>query len=109
MKWSEDLRPVVERYKKKKRYACGMCPSCYQLEACPGGSDGRTCGNYLPPEPTKHDWKEIYGKAVALLQEPCDVTTRIHRIGRANSLCTAMLQIHGFTTEEIEEIEEAAR
>lgn len=109
MKRSEELRLLMERHRKTKQYACGMCPSCYQREACPGGSDGRTCENYLAPEPTRGEWREIYREAVRRLREPCDITTRIHRIGRVNGLRDAMLQIHGFTPEEIGAIEEAAR
>ena len=55
----------------------------------------------------RREWPEIYRKALENLQEPCDTPMRIHRIGRVNSLRSAMLQIHGFTAEEIKAIEES--
>lgn len=107
MKRSEELRIRMEQHEKRKQYACGMCPSCYQRDSCQGGSNGQTCQNYLAPEPTRREWPEIYRKALEKLREPCDTPMRIHRIGRVNSLRSAMLQIHGFTPGEIEAIEES--
>lgn len=87
------------------RYKCGMCPSCYQQDACPGGTDGRTCENYLPPEPTHREWPGIYREALLDLEKPCDTMTMVRRIGRRNAIRDAMHRIHGFSIEEIRGIE----
>jgi len=105
MKWSEELQQRLEQHRKPKRYACGMCPSCYQREACPGGSDGRACSNYLPPEPTKREMADIYRKALADREKPCDTSTQVHRIGRVNGLRDALVRFYGFTLEEVKRIE----
>lgn len=89
-----------------KAWPCGMCPSCLQRDACAGDyAAEKTCGNYLAPEPTRYEWPEIYRAALRKAEEPCDVTAQIHRIGRVNGLRSAMMQIHGFTIEEMAEIE----
>lgn len=89
----------------KSGWICGMCPSCGQREACPGGSVGVNCDNYLPPEPTRLEWPDIYRNAYRRTFEKLDATAKTYRIGHAKAIRDAMLQIHGFTKEEIEEIE----
>lgn len=91
----------------KSKYACGMCPSCYQRDYCPGGSDGRTCSNYLSPEPTRLDWKRIY---IRYLQKAADSMKnglperQCKALGDVHIIRTAMLQIHGFSQKEIDDI-----
>lgn len=101
---------LADRFEKKdearKRYKCGKCASCYQLEACPVDHlEDPFCPNYLPPEPTRHEWADIYREALKKLEEPCDAHAQVHRIGRVNSIRDAMLRIHGFSPEDIERIE----
>lgn len=103
---TERLRRILEHKEPGKRmWACGLCPSCYQREACPGGSNGISCGNYLPPEPTKKEWPDIYRRAYRRTFERVDTTEEVYRIGHAKVIRDAMLQIHGFTEEEIRDIE----
>lgn len=92
-----------------KKYRCGMCPSCYQRGACPvDGEIGRSCPNYLPPEPTRSEWPDIYTEylkaAERALREELP-GTQIHALKNARITRAAMLQIHGFTKEEVTEIE----
>ena len=63
------------------------------------------CPNYLPPEPTRHEWADIYREALEKLEEPCDAYAKVHRIGRVKVIRDAMLRIHGFSPEDIERIE----
>lgn len=92
---------------KSKKYACGMCPSCCQKDYCPGGSDGKKCSNYLPPEPTKLDWKRIY---IRYLQEAADVMKnglperQCKALGDVNIIRAAMLNLHGFSRKELDDI-----
>ena len=89
----------------KSGWICGMCLSCRQREACPGGSDGISCSNYIPPEPTRPEWKDIYRTALKRTFDSLDATAKIYRIGHAKAIRDAMLQIHGFEEEEIRDIE----
>lgn len=103
---TERLRRILDHKEPgKKKWACGMCPSCYQNEACPEGSSGASCENYLPPEPTKLEWPDIYRKAYGRTFEYVEATEKVFRIGHAKALRDAMTLIHGFTEEEIRKIE----
>lgn len=88
-----------------KKWACGMCPSCFQRDACPGGSDGLRCPNYLAPEPTRAEWPQIYREALEAARNPKGVQDEVRKIGRVNALRDALHRIHGFTAEEIKRIE----
>lgn len=90
---------------EKNKWNCGMCPSCYQKDDCPGGSNGISCDNYLAPEPTRLEWQDIYRKAYRSTFGSLDATAKVYRIGHAKAIRDAMLQIHGFTEEEIRDIE----
>lgn len=101
---------LAARFEKKdetrKKYKCGKCASCYQLEACPVDHlEDPFCPDYLPPEPTRHEWPSIYREALMKLEEPCDASAQVHRIGRVKSIRSAMLLLHGFSPEDIERIE----
>lgn len=103
---TEHLRRILESgERRRKKWECGMCPSCYQKEACPGRMGESGCDNYLPPEPTKSEWPAIYESAYRRIFSDIDATARVYRIGHAKAIRDAMLQIHGFTEKEIEEIE----
>ena len=97
MNW-DSLQPI-------KKYACGMCPSCYQLEACPGGCDGLRCNNYLPPEPGRREWMDILRKALVDLQKASHGSEYMYLVGRVTAIKDAMTEIHGYSYEEIEVIE----
>lgn len=89
-----------------------MCISCYQREACPGfrPSEGNTagCADYLPPEPTRHEWAGIYKAALLEAKKPhADTQETIWKIGRVNALREALHTIHGYSAEEIRRIEES--
>lgn len=91
-----------------KKYKCGMCPSCYQRDACPVEPEGLSCSSYLPPEPTKSEWPQIYIKSLlAAAKAIRKGTTDIQcgSIGNARIFKRAMKNLHGFTAEEIKEIE----
>lgn len=88
-----------------KKYKCGMCPPCFQREECPGGTDGHTCPNYLPPEPTRLEWPGILRKAIEDLRYCKSTHEEVHKIGRVNAIKDAMQRIHGFSAEQIREIE----
>lgn len=91
---------------KSERSACGMCPSCLQRDMCPGKSgSGRGCDNYIEPEPTRHEWPDIYRGALRKLKEAKNAFEEVSALGRANSIRDALIRIHGFTVEEVEEIE----
>ena len=91
---------------RSERPACGMCPSCLQRDMCPGKSgSGRGCGNYIEPEPTRHEWPEIYRDALRKLKEAKNAFEEVSALGRANSIRDALIRIHDFTAEEVEEIE----
>lgn len=101
---------LAERFARpKKKWTCGMCPSCYQREACPGGFDGSTCENYLPPEPTKAEWRKLYQEAYSRAIRPCSTHESVRRIGRLNVLRDAMTRIHGFSRKELEGLENDCR
>ena len=89
---------------RSERPACGMCPSCLQRDMCPGKS-GSGCGNYIEPEPTCHEWPEIYRGALRKLKEAKNTFEEVGALGRANGIRDALIRIHGFTAEEVEEIE----
>ena len=78
-----------------------MCLTCRNNAACE-----RIICRYSPPEPTREEWIEIYKEALRKLREPCDTQDRIRRIGRAKALRDALTEIHGFSKEEILEMEE---
>ena len=91
---------------------CGMCLSCYQREACPDfrPSEGNPagCADYLPPEPTRHEWPQIYRTAIREARKPHrSVQETIQKIGRANAITEALHTIHGYSTEEIRRMEES--
>lgn len=88
-----------------RKYKCGMCPSCYQREECPGGTDGRTCPNYLPPEPTRLEWPDILRRAIEDTRHCRNAHEEVHRIGRLNAIKDAMQRFHGFSADQIREIE----
>ena len=101
----ERLQRIWEHKEPKRKLICGMCPSCRQRKVCPGGSDGLKCNNYLPPEPTKSEWADIYREAFRRTFENSDATTKVNAIGHAKAIRDAMLQIHGFDEKEIRDIE----
>ena len=90
---------------EKNKWICGKCHSCCQRDDCPGGGSGISCDNYLAPEPTKLEWPVIYRKAYRSTFDSQDVTAKVYRIGHAKAIRAAMMQIHGFTEEEIRDIE----
>ena len=92
--------------KRSERPVCGMCLSCLQRDMCPGkAGSGRGCDNYIEPEPTRHEWPEIYIAALKKLKEARNIFEEVNAIGRANSIRDALIRIHGFTAEEVETIE----
>ena len=107
MTHTEELAERLARPKKK--WECGLCPSCRRREACPGGSNGSTCANYLSPEPTKEDWRRIYREAYKNATVPCPTYESIMRIGRLNALRDAMMNMHGFSRKELEGLENDCR
>lgn len=96
--------------KRSEWHACGMCPSCLQRDMCPGrAGSGRGCDNYIEPEPTRYEWPEIYRGALKKLKEARNTFEEVGALGRANSIRDALIRIHGFTAEEVEEIERGGR
>lgn len=96
----------TEEQKTVDNWQCGMCPSCLQRDMCPGRSgSGGGCDNYIEPEPTRHEWPEIYRGALRKLKEAKNAFEEVSALGRANSIRDALIRIHGFTVEEVEEIE----
>ena len=100
----DQLLRSLEKHEKHE-WKCGMCPSCYQREACPGGVSGGKCSNYLAPEPTRMEWPDIFKKALQAVREPCDTQEKVRRIGRVNAIRDAMHRVHGYSFEEIRKIE----
>lgn len=97
-----------ENSKSMKKYKCGMCPSCYQRDACPTDPEGLSCSSYLPPEPTKSEWPQIYIKSLldaAKVIRKGTPDMQCKTIGNARIFKRAMKNLHGFTAEEIKEIE----
>lgn len=95
---------------KEKRIMpkCGMCISCYQKDHCPEEPQGKTCSNYLQPEPSKAEWQEIYTRYLRqAYTEALNGTPeqQCRAIGNARNIRRAMKNIHGFTQEKISEIE----
>lgn len=79
-----------------------MCLSCRNNADCE-----RIICRYSAPEPTRDEWTKIYKEALRKLREACDTQEKIHRIGRVKALRDALIEIHGFSKEEIEGMEEA--
>ena len=96
----------TEEQKAVNNWQCGMCLSCLQRDMCPDKSGGgRGCDNYIEPEPTRHEWPEIYRGALRKLKEAKNTFEEVSALGRANGIRDALIRIHGFTAEEVEEIE----
>ena len=85
----------------------GICLSCRHGSGCNGQRYKNACSSYISRELTRLEWKQHYADLLRRMMEPHIGIDESRAFGTAGTCRRAMLQIHGFSSSELELIEES--
>ena len=85
----------------------GICLACRKGSGCDGHRYRNECREFVPKEPTRPEWQELYTRMLERLAETKEYYELYKVKGQAHAMRRAMIEYHGFCESEIRLIEES--